>query len=333
MSAADLDRMWCVVPVAGSGSRLRPHTHTRPKPLVPVAGKPILGHILDAVVAAGLRRVALITGAMGDQIVAYVRAHPGLRDIERVEQGERLGLGHAIFQVRDVVGGDPMLIVYGDTIFRADLAGVLAARADLQLGVKQVPDPSRYGVVVEGGGRVRRLVEKPDAFVSDQAIVGVNVVRASELLFASLARLMQNQQRTQGEYQLTDAFQLMLEAGADVRTFPVADWFDCGTVEALLAANRHLLDGSAPSQPLPDCVVVPPVYVAASAQVSQCILGPYVSIGADAQVERSIAQNAIIGDKAVVSAAHLADTIVGYGACVTGKAQRLNVGDMSEVSG
>ena len=164
-----------------------------------------------------------------------------------VEQKELLGLGHAIALTRSIVGSDPMLMVYGDTIFRADLGPVLSAPGDGLLGIRKVEDPRRFGVVVEEVGRVARLVELPAKFVSDQAIVGGNLVRASEQLFACLADLMERDLRQRGEFQLTDALQLMVEQGAHLGTFPVADWFDCGTQEAMLETNRHLLQDA----PLP----------------------------------------------------------------------------------
>ena len=195
---------WAVLPVAGLGARLRPHTHTRPKPLLPVAGKPIIGHILDQLVPLGVDRIVLIVGYMGDRIVEYVRSRDEFSQVEFVEQTELLGLGHAISLARPVVEDDPMLIVYGDTIFRADLSGVLA-EGDGALGVHQVDDPTRFGVVVEQSGIVQRLAEKPAEFVSDLAIVGVNYIRRSRLLFECLDGLMKDGQRTRGEFQLTDA--------------------------------------------------------------------------------------------------------------------------------
>ena len=330
---SDLERLWAVVPVAGSGSRLRPHTHTRPKPLLPVAGKPILGHILDQLVGLGIRRIVLVIGHMGEQIVEYVRQHQGFVEVESVEQGERLGLGHAILLTRKVVRDDPMLVVYGDTIFQADLRPVFSREMDGMLGVKQVDDPARFGVVVEEEGRVTRLVEKPDEFVSDQAIVGVNLIRTSGLLFACLERLVNEGWRTRGEYQLTDGLQLMVEQGAALGTFPVEAWFDCGTLEALLDTNRHLLQGVPMPAHLEDTVIIPPVHVAPTARVRESVIGPYVSIGEGATVERVIARNLIIGNQAVVKDVLLEDTLIGYQAVVEGRASRLNVGDMSEVSG
>ena len=329
-----MDDLWAVIPVAGAGSRLRPHTHTRPKPLLHVGGQPILGHILDALAAARVARVVLVVGQMGEQIVEYVGGRGDFDVVVPVTQTERLGLGHAISLVGETVGADPILVVYGDTIFRADLERALGGSADAVLGVMQVPDPTRFGVVVEEGGRVTRLVEKPREFVSDRAIVGVNYVRASGMLFQCLEELIGSARRTRGEYQLTDAFQMMVERGADVRTFPVDAWYDCGTQASLLESNRYLLEngaGRTDGGVGENCVILPPVYVDPTARVSDSVLGPYVSIGGGARVSRVVGRNMIIGAGAEVEDVLLQDTLIGYQAVVRGSVRRLNVGDLSEV--
>ena len=206
-------KLWAVVPVAGSGKRLRPHTHTHPKALLQVAGQPIMGHIVDQLVPLGIQRIVLVVGHMGERVVDYVRGRRCFESVVSVQQVEALGLGHAILLTRDVVGDDPMLIVYGDTVFRADLEPVLASSADGMLGVQAVEDPSRFGVVVEVDGRVQQLLEKPEIHVSDRAIVGVNLVNTSSLLFQCLDELMANDLRSRGEFQLTDALQGMVDQG------------------------------------------------------------------------------------------------------------------------
>jgi glucose-1-phosphate thymidylyltransferase len=199
------------------------------------------------------------------------------------------------------------------------------------LGVKQVDDPSRFGVVVEENGRVTRLVEKPEEFVSDKAIVGVNFFRDSRWLFECLDQLMNEGRRTRGEFQLTDALQLMVEQDAHLTTFPVEKWFDCGTQEALLVTNRHLLEGTLVPSHTQNTAIIPPVYIDPTAKVRRSVIGPYVSIGAGAQVDSVIARNMIIGAQAVVENVLLEDTLIGFQAVVRGRAIRLNVGDLSEI--
>jgi glucose-1-phosphate thymidylyltransferase len=323
---------WAVIPVAGFGARLRPHTHTRPKPLLHVAGKPIIGHILDQLPPLGIERVVLVVGFLGDRIVDYVRSRGDFKQVEFVEQREMLGLGHAIWLTRDVIGDDPQLMVYGDTIFRADLAEVLARPGNGFLGVKRVDDPTRFGVVVRDGERVTELVEKPESFVSDLAIVGVNLIRDSRSLYACLGRLIRENRRTRSEFQVTDAFQAMIEEGVELGTFDVPDWFDCGTLEAMLVTNRVLLEGREVPDVGPDVVVVPPVHIDPTAKVSQCVIGPHASIGAGADVRQSVIRNSIIGEEAVVESAVLQDSLVGFQAVVTGRPSHLNVGDLSQIT-
>jgi len=326
------ERLWAVVPVAGFGARLRPHTHTRPKPLLHVAGKPIIGHILDQLVPLGIERIVLVVGFLGDRIVDYVTNRGDFRQVEYVEQKDMLGLGHAIWLTRDVVGDDPQLMVYGDTIFKADLAEVLQRPGDGFLGVKHVDDPSRFGVVLQEQGKVTGLVEKPETFVSDLAIVGVNYIRDSRRLFACLGSLIRGEQRTRNEFQVTDAFQAMVDEGAEMGTFSVADWFDCGTREALLLTNRLMLEGRSTPDVGSDVVVIPPAHIDPTARVSHSVIGPHTSIGAGACVRQAVVRNSIVGEEAVVENIVLEDSIIGFQAVVTGRPSHLNVGDLSQIT-
>jgi len=300
--------------------------------LLHVAGKPIIGHILDQLVPLGIDRIVLVVGFLGDRIVDYVTGRGDFRDVEFVEQKEMLGLGHAIWLTRDVVGDDPQLMVYGDTIFQADLSDVLSRPGDGHLGVKRVDDPSRFGVVMQDGGRVTGLVEKPAAFVSDMAIVGVNYIRDSRRLYACLGSLIRQNQRTRDEFQVTDAFQAMVDEDAELGTFPVADWFDCGTREALLVTNRVMLEGRPAPAVGTDVVIVPPAHIDPTARVSQSVIGPHVSVGAGACVRQAVVRNSIVGEEAVVENIVLEDSIIGFQAVVTGHPSHLNVGDLSQIT-
>ena len=292
--------MWAVVPVAGSGKRLQPHTFTRPKPLLFVAGQPIIGHILDQILAAGIEKVILVVGSMGELIVDYVKDRGDFTAIHSVEQQEPIGLAHAISLTRPIVGVDPMLVVYGDTVFKSDLTRVMARTGDGQLGVSKVDDPRRFGVVVESAGRVTKLVEKSDQFVSDMAICGVNVIVNSSLLFTCIQELIDRGIRTRDEYQLTDAFQFMVDNGAELSSFPLDAWFDCGTHESLLSTNRHLLEDKPGPEIKAEAVIRPPVYVDPSAEISGSVIGPYVSVGEEAQIHNSVVRNTIVGARATV---------------------------------
>lgn len=328
----DLADSWAVIPAAGMGSRLRPHTHTTPKPLLHVAGKPILGYILDKVVGLGIRKVALVVGYMGDQIVEYAEREYGSCEIVPVIQDKQQGLGHAVFLTREWAEGHPTLIIYGDTIIEGDFSSAVSVEVDGAIGVQRVEDPRRFGVVKVEGKRITRLVEKPEEFVSDLAIVGINYIRRSELLFESLDKLMQQNLRTQGEYQLTDAFGLMVESGANLEAFQVDHWFDCGAPDALLETNRHLLDHRATVTTRDGVILVPPVFVSESAVIEKSVLGPYVSVGDGARVSDAVIRDSIIGEGARVDGCFLERSLVGANAVVEAGPRKLNVGDSSEVS-
>src|SRR5690606_35092894 len=223
--------MKAILPVAGVGTRLRPHTHTQPKTLVHVAGKPILGHILDRLLPVGVDEVVLIVGQWGDRVVEYVQgAYPQFK-VTAIEQAERKGLGHAVYLAREAVPPEePVLIVLGDTIFQADLKAAFQPGRST-IGVRRVADPRQYGVVELDGDRVRRLVEKPANPPSDLAVVGVYYLRKSGLLFDCLQEIIDAGIRVKGEYQLTDGLQRMIEKGEPLYTFPVENWWDCGNPE------------------------------------------------------------------------------------------------------
>ncbi|MSS71211.1 MAG: nucleotidyl transferase [Candidatus Latescibacteria bacterium] len=322
---------WAVIPAAGVGARLRPHTYTTPKAMLHVAGRPIIGHILDRVAAAGIERVALIVGAMGDQVVDYARRTHAFREVAFRVQTERKGLGHAIWMSREVVADAPALIVYGDTIFEGDLTLAFEADADGAIGVKRVDDPSRFGVVRVEGDRIVGLVEKPTTFVSDLAIPGVNFFRNTALLYDCLNELIERGIVTLGEYQATDAFAVMIERGGVLKPFPVEAWYDCGAPDAVLDTNRHLLEKLPPPDLKGQAIVVPPAFVASSARVKNAVIGPHVSIAEGATVENAVVRDSIIGANAVVRDCVLDRSLVGNGAVVQGGAQRLNVGDSSEI--
>lgn len=323
-----------VIPVAGAGTRLKPHTLTTPKALLAVAGKPILGHILDQVAAAGVERVVLVVGPgeQGERLRAFGAARKDLR-VTSVVQEVPHGLGHAVAQAGEAVGVAPVLIVLGDTILKASLEGILAGGS--WVGVKEVEDPRRFGVATVVNDKITSLVEKPDDPKSNLALVGLYYLERSPALFQALEELSHRGERTRGEIQLTDALALLLDRGEVLRPFPVEGWYDCGKTEALLETNRALLDamtdptGQVPARP--GVVIVPPVALDPGADVMHSVIGPHASIGPRARVRRSVVKNSIVNEGAVVEDALLDRSVVGEGAIVRGAYQRLNVGDSSEV--
>jgi glucose-1-phosphate thymidylyltransferase len=319
-----------VIPVAGKGTRLRPHTHTIPKPLVNVAGKPILAHIVDDLLAAGADRMAFVVDPRGEAIVEFVRtAYPDL-DAEFVEQSVPDGLGGAIHRTRAFGDGGPLVILLGDTIVRADFRAFLARPANL-IGVKAVEDPRRFGVCVVDGDRITAMVEKPETPVSHLAVVGIYRFADAGPLYAALDENVRQGRRTRGEFQLTDALQKMIERGVDLRTFPIDGWFDCGTIETLLDTNRFLLEERPQPVERPGSLIVPPVAIHATAVLRGSIVGPHVSIARGAHVENSIIRDSIVHDDAVVVNALLESSVIGTQATVQGRCARLNVGDSTQL--
>ena len=320
-----------IIPVAGVGTRLRPHTHTLPKVLLHVAGKPILAHILDDLPGLGIHKAVLIVGYMGDLVREYVvRNYPGL-DAKFVEQPERLGLGHAVSLASAHVDDQPVLIILGDTIFDADLRGVLAGSTH-SIGVKAVADPRRFGIVeTDRNGRVTLLIEKPERPASNLAITGIYYFTHAAPLLAALEEIQRKDIRTKGEFQLTDAMELMVQNGEVLTTFPVAGWYDCGKTETLLETNRILLDKRMDGKGIEGSVIHPPVSVAPTAMVENCILGPHASVGAGARLKNAVVRDSIINENAVVEDILIEGSVVGENAVVRGAFKRLNVGDSSEV--
>lgn len=321
-----------VIPVAGVGTRLRPHTFTLPKVLLNVAGKPILAHILDQLPALGIRRVVLIVGHMGDLVRAYVGKHyPGL-EVTYAEQPERLGLGHAVSLAAPYVGAHPVLVILGDTIFDVDLKGVLGG-GQSSIGVREVDDPQRFGIVeTNSQGLVTRMVEKPEHPASRLAITGIYFFTDARPVMDALRELQSKNIRTRGEFQLTDAMQLWVERGGQLGTFPVAGWYDCGKTETLLETNRVLLDRRGGAPPWPGSVLHPPVVVGEGAQIENSIVGPHVSVASGAHIINSVVRDSIINEGARVEDILIEGSVVGSGSRVRGGFRRVNVGDSSEVS-
>lgn len=321
--------MRVIIPAAGVGTRLRPHTHTVPKALLNVAGKPILAYILDSITEFSPEETIIVTGFLGDKIKEYVSENYPLRT-RYVEQTELLGLGHAVMTALEADAEGPTLIILGDTIVETDLGGFLKA-GDNVLGLMTVPDPQRFGIAEVEDGIVRNLVEKPEKPKSNLAIIGLYYVKDGSILKEHLERLVAGGHKTRGEYQLTDALQAMIKAGIEFKAYTVDGWYDCGKKETLVATNRHLLEKAEGITEVPGSVVIPPVFVSPSAVIESSVIGPYVSISDKAVVKKSIIENSIVGLGARVENALLNDSLIGHNAVVSGDFQALNVGDSSEV--
>ncbi len=329
--------MKAVIPVAGIGSRLKPHTQTQPKSLIPVAGKPILGHIMDNLVRAGVDKFVFVIGYLGDRIEQYLTENYGNFKLEFVIQTVGKGSGHAIWLAKDHIQSDePLLIVLGDTIFEADLSAVFQSPVSA-LGVKKVEDPRMFGVAeVDGKNTIKKLVEKPNIPHSNLALVGIYFIRETNIFLECLDYNIQNGIKNNNEFHLTDALQCMVQKGVELTTFQVSTWFDCGKRDIILQTNRTLL-----KRKEQECyaqlikagnIIVPPVYISPTAKIENSIIGPDVSIGMEAVISRSIVKNTIIGPGASLQNAIIEDSLIGSDALLVGAVHSLNIGDSAEIN-
>jgi glucose-1-phosphate thymidylyltransferase len=326
--------MKAIIPVAGAGTKLRPHTYTQPKALMPMAGKTILAVIVDALLNEGIEEYIFIIGYLGDKIQDYVmRTYPGLR-CTFVTQNDRRGTGHAIWLTKEAVKNDEVLIVFGDTICDFDVQSILKSKVS-QIGIRRVDDPRSFGVAEVGEeNNVLRVVEKPLIPKSNMAMVGVYKINETAQLFESLDTYLHNRADDDGEYHLTHALQTMIEKGIKFHAFKVNNWFDCGKKETLLETNATLLKSLAektPTPQFPDSVIIPPVNIGAGCKIENSIIGPSVSIGENTTVRSSIIQNSIIGSFAVLDEVVLKSSIIGSDAYIHGMSQSLNIGDNTDI--
>ena len=318
-----------VVPVAGAGTRLRPHTYTYPKVLLTVGDKPIIGHILDDLSAAGIKKVCMVVGYLGDKIREYVSANYAHLDVSYVEQEEQKGLGHAIWLTRQFVTG-PVLVMLGDTILDADLSKFMNADGDC-IAVKEVKDPRRFGVVETRGGYITAMVEKPEHPKTNLAIVDIYSFRNSTQLYGSLQQLVDSGRTTKGEIQFTDAMAAMVKAGHRIRPVMIEGWYDCGKPETLLETNRYILDTKTFRPKAANSLIIPPVYISPTARVTNSIVGPYASIGDGVRIDSSIITDSIVNENAHINDMNLSGSLVGPSAVVVGRKDQLNVGENSEI--
>ncbi len=322
--------MKVIIPVAGIGTRLRPHTHTAPKALLYVAGKPLLGHILDSLKDIEFEEITFIIGFLGDQIVDYVSKNYDFK-ARFVEQKELHGLGYAISLGLEDNEKSDILVLLGDTIIETNWDSFIGQDKNL-IGVKQVTDPRRFGVAEVEGDRVMKLWEKPDNPPSNLALVGIYYIKDTPLFKKSLNELIASDIRTRNEYQVTDALQIMLDKGGEIHTREIEGWYDCGKAETLLETNHHLLDKCEECAPkIKGSVVIPPVFIDDTAKIENSIIGPFASVAAAAEVKNAIIVNSIVALGARVSDASLKNSLIGDHAIVKGHYKILNVGDSSEV--
>ncbi len=325
--------MKAIIPVAGFGTRMRPHTLTHPKVLLPVADKPMIGHIVEKLIDDGVDELVFVVGHLGDKVEEYIRETFRIKS-HFIEQTEFLGLGHAIYTAANFLTAEPLIIVLGDTLYDVDLKSVIGGKFS-SLGVKEVEDPRRFGVAVtDRDGFITRLVEKPQEFVSNLALVGLYYFTSGEKLKQALEELIARNIRTKNEYQLTDALQIMIDRGEKMSVFNVEGWYDCGKPETLLETNGIILRQHFAHKKYryKDSIIIPPVYIHPEAEIENAVIGPEVTIGAGCKISRAIIRNAIIGEHTVVKNIILQDSLIGEHTFVKGEVRELNLGDYSRIN-
>jgi glucose-1-phosphate thymidylyltransferase len=323
--------MKVIIPLAGKGERLRPHTITKPKSMLSVAGKPILGHILDRLKNVEVDEIIFIISDFADQIKDYVNKNYTFKTIF-IEQKEKLGSAHAIDLAKKYVNG-PVLIIFGDTIFDADLSVINSKGFDGYIFVKDVEDPSKYGVVTIKDNFITQMVEKPSAPVSNLAMIGTYYIIDTETMFDAIEEVLRNKPIKNNEYYLTDAFEIMIKDGAKFKAVNADEWDDCGSSRALIEANIKLLDKmESRYDDGENSVIIEPVYIEEGVQIINSIVGPHTTIGKDCIIENSVIKESIIGKNTKIKDAGLLRSIVGDKAVVEGRLNRVNIGDSSEIS-
>jgi glucose-1-phosphate thymidylyltransferase len=328
-----------VIPMAGLGTRLRPHTWSKPKQLISVAGKAVLDHVLDTLSSLPPDwevELVNIVGYLGEQIEAHIRSNYPHIKAHYVLQDDPRGQSHAIYLARHLLSG-PMLMVFADTVIETDLSFLAAEKSQAVTWVMPVADPRRFGVAVTDITQdcVQRLIEKPQSMENNLAVVGFYYFKSAEELVSAIEEQMRRDLQLKGEFFLADAVNIMLERGLKMRAEKVGVWLDAGTPEALLETNRYLLSNglSSNSQAAarPGVVVVPPVFIHPTAEVTNSIVGPYVSVGAGCCVERSILSDSILEDEARVTDVILESSMVGRRAHIQRRAGVINAGDQTVV--
>ncbi len=328
--------MKAIIPVAGIGTRLRPHTHTQPKALIPIAGKPILAHITEYLIEAGINDFVFIIGYLGDKIEQYIQQHYPNINAQFVIQTTGKGVGHAIWLAKNLVlPKEELLIIFGDTIIDADLKSILKMEGNW-IGLKKVEDPRFFGVAeIDKVGNILKVVEKPSIPKSNYALVGAFKIKDSQQLLDALDSNLAKKLKTYGEFTLTDAIMEMINQGLNFNHFMVDNWFDCGKKEVLLETNSLLLkklSQTAPIHNFENTIIIPPVFIGEGCKISNSIIGPNVSIGENAILNYATIKESIIGPFAQIEFAILHRSLIGNDALLKGMSQSLNIGDSTEIN-
>jgi glucose-1-phosphate thymidylyltransferase len=332
-----------IIPMAGMGKRMRPHTLTIPKPLIPIAGKPIVQRLVEDIARVcpdRIDNIVFVTGHFGEDVeqrLLETAAQVGATGHIRYQE-EALGTAHAVYCGQEFLEG-PTVIAFADTLFSADFK--MDVQQDGIIWVKEVEDPSAFGVVtLDSEGYINGMVEKPNTFVSNLAIIGIYFVKNGLGLKTQIEYLLNNDLKTKGEYQLTDALENMRTQGARWATGAVTEWLDCGNKDATVYTNQRMLEliqgretlVSTDAQII-DSIIIQPCYIGAGARIEQSVLGPHASIGAHSHIRRSVLKNSIVQEHTSVQNVVLSDSMIGNHTRLNGKAGNYSLGDYSTHEG
>ena len=328
-----------VIPMAGFGSRLRPLTWSKPKPLVSLAGKTVLDYVLDMFRSVpdfdSAEFVFILGPTMGEQIKEHAAKHYPKVHVDYAVQPEMKGQSDAFWHAREYLHG-PMLMAYSDTLIENDFSFLDKEQAEGIAWVKPVPDPRRFGVAeLNQDGWVTKLIEKPADVKNNLVLVGCYYFSEAEDLISAIEEQIERKITLKGEYYVADAINILLERGHKMRTENVETWLDAGTSDAILETNRFMLEhgrnnNGTPSN-LENTVIIPPVSIHPNAKANASVLGPNLSLGDGAEVQGSILRDSIIGPGAHITDSILEGSLVGYNATIADQSGKFNIGDTSRV--
>lgn len=317
--------------MAGKGTRLRPFTYTTSKPMMRVAGKPILGHLLDSLSKLSIDKAIFIVHEDNEDLKKFIKENYKF-EATYILQKDQKGVAHAIYGAKNHALNDEAMILFADTLIKADLSKIKQKDLDGIIWTKDVDDPRNFGVVFTHNGLISKFIEKPETPISNKAIVGLYYFKKSNKLFAAIEHLLKNDIKTKGEYQLTDALQLLINQSERLIQEEVSVWKDCGTAKNLLETQEYLLDNMKESKvKTENSILIKPVFVDKGAVIKNSIIGPNVSVGKDSVLESTIVSNSIIGKNASIHQSTLQNSIIGNHAKIKGTPRKLNMGDSSEI--